>query len=247
MVYDNSLFVDEYRSSGGAAGAMIGVNDIDKALIVYRDILGHDKMLADRTGFFQDLHELPSGNRTFRRVLLTHSKARKGKFSKLLGNSYIELIQALDRQPNKIFENRFWGDPGFIHLCFDVGNMEALKKYCVTKGFPFTVDSSVKHNAANSFDMGEAAGHFSYIEDPDGNLIEFVETHKIPLIKKLGIHINLRKGDFEKPLPTWMLKFLKLGRIKSDFLFFKIITFWFRTYRQKSCFLGNTTNENRAD
>ncbi len=218
VVYDNSLFVDEYRSSGGAAGAMIGVNDIDKALIVYRDILGHDKMLADRTGFFQDLHELPSGNRTFRRVLLTHSKARKGKFSKLLGNSYIELIQALDRQPNKIFENRFWGDPGFIHLCFDVGNMEALKKYCVTKGFPFTVDSSVKHNAANSFDMGEAAGHFSYIEDPDGNLIEFVETHKIPLIKKLGIHINLRKGDFEKPLPTWMLKFLKLGRIKSSSL-----------------------------
>ncbi|WP_287965708.1 VOC family protein [Diaphorobacter sp.] len=76
----------------------------------------------------------------------------------------------------------------------------------------------MKHNAANSFDMGEAAGHFSYIEDPDGNLIEFVETHKIPLIKKLGIHINLRKGDFEKPLPTWMLKFLKLGRIKSSSL-----------------------------
>jgi len=34
--------------------------------------------------------------------------------------------------------------------------------------------------------MGEASGHFAYVEDPDGTLIEFVETHKIPIIKKLG-------------------------------------------------------------
>ena len=38
--------------------------------------------------------------------------------------------------------------------------------------------------------MGEAAGHFSYIQDPDGTLIEFVETHKVPILKKLdGISI----------------------------------------------------------
>ena len=46
------------------------------------------------------------------------------------------------------------------------------------KDSPFTVD--VDH----SFDMGEAAGSFSYTEDPDGALIEFVETHKIPILKK---------------------------------------------------------------
>jgi len=55
--------------------------------------------------------------------------------------------------------------------------MDHLKKECEEAGFHFTVDS------AESFDMGEAAGHFSYIEDPDGTLIEFVETHKIPIIK----------------------------------------------------------------
>lgn len=215
VVHDKSIFVDEHRTSGGAAGAIIGVSDIEKALPVYRDILGHDKVLADTTGIFEDLKVLPSGDQHFRRVLLTHSTTRKGKFSKLFGNSYIELVQAIDRQPKKIYEGRFWGDPGFIHLCFDVGNMEGLKNSCAEKGFSFTVDSSVKHNAVNSFDMGEAAGHFSYIEDPDGNLIEFVETHKIPLIKKLGISLNLRKGNIEKPLPTWMLKFLKMGRVKA--------------------------------
>lgn len=57
--------------------------------------------------------------------------------------------------------------------------MQEMKTLCESKGHPFTVDS------ASSFDMGEAAGHFTYIEDPDGTLIEFVETHKVPVLKKL--------------------------------------------------------------
>jgi catechol 2,3-dioxygenase-like lactoylglutathione lyase family enzyme len=214
IVYDDYIFADENRTSGGAVGAIIGVSDIEKSLHVYRDILGYDLIISDSTGNFADLEPLNSGEKSYRRVLLTHKAPREGGFSKLFGKTYIELVQALDRQPRKIYENRFWGDPGFIHLCFDVSNMEALKLACSSKGFPFTVDSSVKHNETNSFDMGEAAGHFSYIEDPDGNLIEFVETHKIPLIKKLGINLNLRKRNPEKPLPTWMLKFLRFGRVK---------------------------------
>ena len=70
--------------------------------------------------------------------------------------------------------------------------MAALKKECEDLGHPFTVDS------ANSFDMGEAAGHFSYIEDPDGTLIEFVETHKIPIFKKIGWYLDLTKRDASK-------------------------------------------------
>jgi hypothetical protein len=65
--------------------------------------------------------------------------------------------------------------------------------------------------------MGEAAGYFSYIEDPDGTLIEFVETHKIPLLKKLGWYLDLRKrSNPEKPLPRLLLKALGLGRVKLD-------------------------------
>ena len=87
--------------------------------------------------------------------------------------------------------------------------MDALKKDCEAAGFPFTVDSG------NSFDMGEAAGRFSYIEDPDGALIEFVETHKVPLMKKIGWYINLKKRNPEKSLPTWMLKAMKMSRVKN--------------------------------
>ena len=47
-------------------------------------------------------------------------------------------------------------------------------------------------DGGEDFQMGEADGHFTYVEDPDGTLIEFVETFKIPVLKKLGIYINLK-------------------------------------------------------
>ena len=125
----------------------------------------------------------------------------------MLGDSQIELFQVRDRQANKIFHDRFWGDLGFIHLCYDINGMANLREKCKSLGHPFTVDSS------NSFDMGQAAGHFSYIEDPDGTLIEFVETHKVPVIKKLGWYLNLRKRDPQKSLPRWMLKALAFNKI----------------------------------
>ena len=136
-----------------------------------------------------------------------------GNFTGLLGQSFIELVSSVDNTGEKTYKDRFWGDPGFIHLCFDIKGMDELRKYCSEKGFPFTVDSKQSHKG-NSFDMGEAAGHFSYIEDPDGTLIEFVETHKIPILKKLGWYIDLNKRKKYKPLPKWILKTLGFARIK---------------------------------
>lgn len=195
---------------GAVAGTMIGVSNIDNSISLYRDILGYSKVEYDVTGEFNDLSNLPEGNNKVRRVLLSHPEERKGPFAKLLGPTQIELIQSIDRTDcKKIFENRYWGDWGFIHLCFDIQGMEALKSECEAKGYPFTVDSS------NTFDMGEAGGRFSYIEDKDGTLIEFVETHKVPVLKKLGWYINLKNRDPKKHLPTWMLKAMGLNRVKN--------------------------------
>jgi hypothetical protein len=115
----------------------------------------------------------------------------------------------LDRQPQKIYHERFWGDLGFIHLCFDIRGMGLLREECNQKGFPFTVD--VDH----SFDMGEAAGSFAYTEDPDGTLIEFVETHKIPILKSLGWYLNLKNRKPEKALPKWLLNAISFNRAKD--------------------------------
>jgi len=214
IVQSDSWFKKTNKLTGAVAGAIIGVTDIEKARKVYSDILGYDEVVYDKEESFDDFKNIPGGDKKFRRVLLKSNKKREGAFSKLLGESTIELVQVLDREPNKIFKDRFWGDLGFIHLCYDMSGMQDLKKDCEALGFPFTVDSSVKHNKDNSFDMGEAAGHFSYIEDPDGTLIEFVETHKVPILKKYGWYLNMKKRDPRKPLPNWMLNALGLNKVK---------------------------------
>lgn len=208
---------DKRKFTGAAAGVIIGVSDIEKAKIVYSGILGYDKVVFDEEGVFEDFAPLNGSASKYRRILLKHDKERTGGFSRLFGPSEIELVQCLDEDRKKIFENRYWGDLGFIHLCYDIIGMDSLRKECEAQGHPFTVDSDI-HPEGESFDMGEAAGHFSYIEDPDGTLIEFVETHKIPIIKKLGWYLNLQKRNPEKPLPDWILKALKYSKVKDKHL-----------------------------
>jgi catechol 2,3-dioxygenase-like lactoylglutathione lyase family enzyme len=207
-------FMNLKKISGGSYGAIIGVTDVEKALKLYSDILGYDKVVYDVTGTFDDLMSVPGGNSLFRRVLLAPTMPFHGGFNPVYGQSVIELVKSGDRAGTKIFEGRYWGDPGFIHLCYDIRGMSNLRRYCEEAGFPFSVDSERSHEG-NSFDMGEAAGHFAYIEDPDGTLIEFVETHKVPLIKKLGWYLDLRKRDPNKPLPSWMIKSLRFSRVKE--------------------------------
>jgi catechol 2,3-dioxygenase-like lactoylglutathione lyase family enzyme/uncharacterized glyoxalase superfamily protein PhnB len=212
VVGGDGWFKNERKLTGATYGAVIGVSDIDESRKLYSNILGYDEVVYDSIGTFEDLQAVPGGKSTFRRTLLKHSKSWKGSFSRLFGPSMIELLQVKNRKPFKIYEGRQWGDLGFIHLCYDVTGMNALRSECREKGFPFKVDSMKNHKT--SFDMGEAAGQFSYVEDPDGTLIEFVETHKIPVIKKIGWYINLRKRNPEKALPDWMLKALSFNRVK---------------------------------
>ncbi|MCL2246743.1 MAG: VOC family protein [Lentimicrobiaceae bacterium] len=211
VVEDSYIFSNCKQNNGGCIGAQIGVSNIEKALTLYCDVLGYDTVVYDKTGIFEDFSFMHAGTQQYRRMLLKHSKKRTGAFSEMFGPSQIELVVALERIPKKIYEGRFWGDPGFIQLCFDITNMKAFKRLCEEKGFPFTVDSCP---SGETFDMGDAAGHFTYIEDPDGTLIEFVETHKIPIIKKLNLFINLKKRNPSKPLPKIMLKALGFNKVK---------------------------------
>lgn len=209
IIEDDYVFVNTSAVNGGVLGAVIGVSDIDKAMKLYSETLGFSQVVYDTKAVFADLKAIAGGGIECRRVLLRKPSISQGGFSPLLGPNEIELVQALNSPVRKIYENRIWGDPGFIHLCFDIHNMTQLEKECEANGFPFTVDSK------NSFDMGQAAGHFAYVSDPDGTPIEFVETHKLPLIKAIGWGINLTKRDPKKNLPKWILKALALKRVKS--------------------------------
>ena len=204
------VFSKESSVNGGVFGTVIGVKNIEESLVVYRDILGFDETVYDKTGVFKDFSGISGGNQEFRRVLLRHTDVKNGAFSTLFGKSEIELVQVLKGSAKNIYEGRIWGDPGFIHLCYDINDMDALRERAKSFGFPFTVDSA---RAMDTFDMGDAAGNFAYIQAPEGTLIEFVETHKIPLIKKLGWYIDFRKRG-NHPLPNWILKLFRFKRVK---------------------------------
>lgn len=210
VVAEDFLFSKQKSVNGGIYGAVIGVKNMEESLKVYQDILGYDQVVYDQQDKFTDWVGVPGGDHTYRRVLLKHSEKRKGSFSPMFGPSQIELLQVIDRDARDIYEGRIWGDPGFIHLCFDINGMDELREEVKQKGFPFTVDSA---QAMDSFDMGEAAGNFAYIQAPEGTLIEFVETHKIPLLKKMGWYLDLQKRG-EKPLPNWMFKLFSVMRVR---------------------------------
>ena len=207
LVESQSWFKKKLSHSGGVCGATIGVSNLDKSIAFYNNILGYDQVVYDKTDRFDDFNYLGTTDK-FRRVLLRHSKPRQGPFSKLFGTTEIELIQNLDSTPRQIFADRMWGDIGYIHLCFDIIGMDALRGKCLAYKCGFTVDSG-------DFDMGEAAGQFAYIEDPDGTLIEFVETHKVPIMKKFGWYLDLRKRHAEKSLPNFMVSAMGLSRVKD--------------------------------
>jgi catechol 2,3-dioxygenase-like lactoylglutathione lyase family enzyme len=206
IIENRNVFIDQGKLTGGMAGAVIGVSDMQSSVKFYREVLGYDTIVSDTTGPFSVNHPLPESEKKYRRVILKAPK-RKGAFAELFGDSSIELVQALERTPRKIYENRYWGDPGFIQVCFDVTNMKALGEFCSSKGHPFTVDSCPD---GQIFDMGDASGHFTYIEDPDGTLIEFVETYKVPIVKKLGIGIDMSGRNPEKSLPKFLFRLMGL-------------------------------------
>lgn len=219
VVEANQWFkLNRKKHTGATYGAIIGCSDIEKSKKVYSDILGYDTVVYDETKVWDDLANVPGGKHKIRRVLLRHEYERKGFFARLFGQTEIELFKVEDRAPESIYKDRFWGDLGFIHLCYDVIGINALRMECEAKGFPFTVDSQ-KAMEGSSFDMGEAAGHFAYIEDPDGTLIEFVETHKIPISKRFGLYLKLtNRKDKEKPVADRILRMLRFLKVREKHL-----------------------------
>ncbi len=210
IVKGKNFYTRGKHITGGPNGCTIGVSDVDKAMTLYADVLGYSKVVYDKTAQFDDLKGLPGGKKKFRRVKLTQPQFPGGGFAKVIADTYIELIQAVDYKPKKIYEGRLWGDIGFVHLGFDVRGMVGLGEELDKKGFGFTCDTK------DTLDMGGTTRvHCTYIEDPDGTLIELIEVYKIPILEKLGVFLNVEKRNPDKPLPDIMLKALRFSRVKD--------------------------------
>lgn len=198
IIEDDYCFMQTKSLIGGVMGVTIGVESIEESLNLYQKLLNYDQVVS-RT----------KNEKGIERVWLRSTQKKKSAFSELLGPTQLELVCDTRQQRSRLFNNRFWGDLGFIHVCFDVQQMNLLREACEKGQFPFVVDSE------NSFDMGEAAGQFSYVEDRCGTLIELVETHKVPILKKMGWYINLKNKVEQKPLSRIIFKALALNRVKK--------------------------------
>ncbi len=199
---------DNNHPTGGIFGAVIGVSSIEKALPFYQTLLGTSTVVFQEESVGDKFAD--DKKCQVKRLILRKDPSATGAFSKLLGSIELELVERGDGGGRRIFDSsRFWGDCGFIHLCFDVLNMEKLKLTLSKIGHEFTVDSQ------GTFTMEAAGGRFAYVEDPDGALIELVETHKIPILKKYGWFLDLTKRKANKPLPKWMFTLLALASPKA--------------------------------
>ncbi len=206
MVQATGLFKRNGNICAGVCGAVIGVSNMHPSLSFYKNLLGVAEEAYNTTT--TSTGPVWYEGEKFHSVLLQKPSSTSGAFSQLLGDIQIELIESKNYSGKKIFHNRYWGDIGFIHLCFDVLNMEYLKNKASKLNYPFSVDSK------NSFAMEKAGGRFCYVEDPDGTLIELVETHAVPIFKKVGWYLNLKKRKQDRPLPKWMIGMMGLTKIK---------------------------------
>ncbi len=207
VVEEAEFFSNTGSAVGGVCGAVMGVRDVDRALR-YFQIFGFDRVLIDRERMFDDWNSMPGTRQVFRRVLIAQSQPGRGAFGGLLGPVTLELIEAREHRGEHVFAGRQWGDCGFIHLCFDVHNLPELTRVLGHRFSPCTVDSR------DAFEMGNAAGHFCYHEDPNGTLIELVEAHRLPLLPALGWSLNLKTRDSRRPLPRWLLGMMRFSRVR---------------------------------
>ena len=103
IVENKKVFIDQGKLTGGMAGAVIGVTDMDKSVKFYSEVLGYNILISDTTGPFSTNDPMPEADKQCRRVILKAPK-RKGAFAELFGDSTIELVQALEHMPRKIYE-----------------------------------------------------------------------------------------------------------------------------------------------
>ncbi len=210
IVEGSNFYTKHKHVTGGPNGCVIGVTNIENSRKLYSDIMGYDKVVYDETRVFDDFATIKGGEKMFRRIRLAQSNPPGGGFAKVSADTYIELIQAIDYTPQKVWKGRIWGDVGFVHVGLDVRGMKGLGEDLESTGFGFTCDTE------DTLDMGGTTRvHCTYIDDPDGILIEMIEVYKIPILEKLGLFLNVEKRDPLKPLPDFMLKALRFARIKD--------------------------------
>ncbi len=156
---------------GGVRHVAIGVSDMEKAREFYRDVLGYGDVLQEFKGRIPELDEV-TGGKEMELVVLGHRSQGESAMP-LLERAIVKLVYTPAYKGKTIYEGRRWGDIGLMEMAFDVSDLAGTVNGLITNG------AELFHPPTH-VDMGSGTmGSFSYIKDPDGNVVEMVAVEKV--------------------------------------------------------------------
>ncbi len=159
---------------GGVRHVAIGVRDLDKQKNFYHDVLDFSDVLGEFKGRLPELDEVTGGKVT-EMILLANRPQGKSPFGAVLDRAMVKLVHTPEYKGKAVYEGRRWGDIGLMEMAFDVSDLASTVNDLMARGAKL-------YHPPTRVDMGSGtAGRFSYIKDPEGNVVEMVEVEKVLL------------------------------------------------------------------
>lgn len=158
-------------AAGGVRHVAIGVSDLQKARSFYCDVLGFGDVLHEFKGRMPELDAV-TGGREMEVAVLGH-RSEGCSAMPLLERAIVKLVYTPGYRGKVIYEGRRWGDIGLMEMAFDVSDLGGTTNGVIARGAEL-------FHPPTRVDMGSGtAGRFSYVKDPDGNVVEMVEVEKV--------------------------------------------------------------------
>lgn len=146
----------------------IGVSDIEASLRFYAE-LGFGDVVFDYTGPLGGLASLTGHDETVARVVYLRSTNPT-----VLGRSGIKLVQITSREQPPLPDGFAYGEPGICEVCIHVKGYEDFHRSLMESGHKALMDPNDQ-----ILDPYKTHCGLSYVEDPDGAKIEFIEWRSL--------------------------------------------------------------------
>lgn len=146
----------------------IGVSDMDASVRFYAE-LGFTDIAFDYTGPLGGIEAITGHDATQARVVYLRSSQPS-----VLGRSGIKLVQITNRPQPPLPDGFAYGEPGICEVCIHVKSYEQFHERLVAAGHTVLMEPNDQILEPYDTHCG-----LSYIEDPDGAKIEFIEWRSL--------------------------------------------------------------------
>jgi len=146
----------------------VGVSDMDASVRFYAG-LGFVDVVFDHTGELGGLAAVTGHPSTRARVVYLRSATPT-----VLGRSGIKLVQIMDRPQPPLPDGFAYGEPGVCEVCIHVKDYEEFHRGLVESGHTVLMEPNDQILEPYDTHCG-----LSYVEDPDGAKIEFIEWRSL--------------------------------------------------------------------